>query len=195
MEGIEMYRLLPLKSPIHTGSNQVIAQANMYVETRISGHKAGFKDRAVLVVEPQSIQMNVPAETYIEIGEENGRRVFLAPGKWTLKLHCSIVAIEHPDGRSWYAKREHEGIVKGPKFGFERKSFSGEDQYSGLLYLNPYGAIAYGFSQVRGLVGFVFKRPNIKLPERTELHYRIERIEATYISRPLPKGPATLVQQ
>ena len=192
MAGVEMTRDLPLRSPIQTRYGQLYSVKDVLVTTNISGYASGFKKQAMLVVEPKQLQIDV--DSYIQIGEKDGYRIFLKPGKWALKLHCSIQAIENPEGRSWYAKRASESVVKGEKFGREHKPPSADDPYSGLLYINPYGTVLYGISQVKGLFGFVFHRPNITLPATTELHFRIEQVEATYLSRPVPKGPARIVQ-
>lgn len=193
MKGVPMSRNIPLRSPILTRYAQVIAPKDILVETNIVGEGARFKDRAELVIQPQMVMVDI--DSYVLVGEKDGRRVFLKPGKWAIKLHCNILSVENPDGHSWYAKSDHEGLIKGGRFGFSGKGPSVEEHFSGLIYLNPYGPVLYGVSQVKGLFGFVFKRPNIKLPERTEINYRIERMEATYLSAPMPKGPAKIVDQ
>lgn len=192
MKGVPMNRNVPLRSPVLTRYAQVIAQKDILVETSIIGNGAGFKNRAELAIMPQVMYVDING--YVQVGERDGHRVFLKPGKWMIKLYCHILAVENPDGRSWYAKSNQEGGMKGGRFGFQGRGPSMDDQFSGLLYLNPYGPVAYGFSQVKGLFMAVFKRPNIKLPERTEVHYRVSRMEATYVSGPMPKGPARIVE-
>jgi hypothetical protein len=193
MNGVEMSRDIPLRQPILTSYAQVIAPKDILVETRIVGRGAGFKNRAELVIEPQTLFVDI--DSYLLAGESGGRRVFLKPGKWAIRLYCSILSIENPNGRSWYAKSGNEDGIQGGRFGFSSNSQSTDDHYSGLLYLNPYGPIAYGITQIKGLIGFIFKRPNIRLPERTEINYRIDRMEATYLSPPIPKGPAKITYQ
>lgn len=192
MKGVPMSRNIPLRSSVLTTYAQVVAQKDILVETSIVGNGAGFKDRAELAITPQVMYVDING--YVQVGEKDGRRVFLKPGKWMIRLYCHILAVENPDGRSWYAKSSQEGGMKAGRFGFQGRSPSMDDQFSGLLYLNPYGPVAYGFSQVKGLFMAVFKRPNIKLPERTEVHYRVSRMEATYVSGPMPKGPARIIE-
>jgi hypothetical protein len=187
MNGVQMTREIPLRGPILTKYAQIIAPKDILVATQIVGRGAGFKDRAELMIEPKTVFIEI--DSYVLVDESNGRRVFLKPGKWSIVLHCSILAIENPDGRSWYARNENEGRVKGGRLGFGNGSPNADDHASGLLYLPPYGPVIYGFTQIKGLIGFFFKRPNIKLPERTEIHFRIDRMEANYLSAPIPKGP------
>lgn len=193
MNGIEMSRDIPLRTSVLSSYAQVIAPKDILVETRIVGKGAGFKDRAELTIEPKTLLVEI--DSFVLAGEQDGRRVFLKPGKWAIRLHCSILAIENPEGRSWYAKYENEGRIKAPKIGFDPSSSSTDDHASGLLYLPSYGPIIYGLTQIKGLIGFVFKRPNIKLPERTEIYFRIDKMEATYLSAPIPKGPAKITYQ
>jgi hypothetical protein len=188
MTGVEMSRNLPLRSPILSPYGQLYSDRDKLIVTRITGHKAGTLKKAVLVVEPKILQITV--ENYIQIGEKNGRRIFLKPGKWRLEITSTIRAIENAEGKSWYAKSAEKNEVVGPNFGFNKKQ-SYDDRFDGLLYLNPYGAIAYGFTKVGSLLGFLFKRPNIRLPASSELHFNIEQIEATYISDLIPVTPAT----
>jgi len=193
MNGVPMTREIPLRAPILTRYAQIIAPKDILVETQIAGRGAGFKARAELTIEPKTVLIEI--DSYVLVGEVDGRRVFLKPGKWAIVLHCSILAIENPDGRSWYARNENEGRVKAGLFGFGNSSSSTDDHASGLLYLPPYGPVVYGITQIKGLIGFFFKRPNIRLPERTEIYFRIDKMEANYLSPPIPKGPVKVSYQ
>ena len=193
MNGVPMIREIPLKASILTKYAQIIAPKDIVVETRISGRGSGFKSRAELTIEPKTVLVEI--DSYVLVGETDGRRVFLKPGKWAIVVHCSILAIENPNGGSWYARTENEGRIKAGIFGFGNSSSTTDDHASGLLYLPPYGPVLYGVSQIKGLIKFVFKRPNIKLPERTEIHFRIDKMEATYLSAPIPKGPVKVSYQ
>lgn len=190
MVGVVLHRNLPVRAPIQTPNVDLYSVKDALVETRIMGHESGVKNQAILIVEPYLLEVEV--NSLIDIGEKDGLRVYLKPGKWKFQLSCSLESIEVPDGGSWKAKRNSESVIKGGKYKFQGSSSS--DHFSGLLYIQPFGTVAYGLSQLGGLVGFFFHRPDIKLPATTELHFRIESMEATYVAPPAPKGPVTIIR-
>ncbi|HZS46012.1 MAG TPA: hypothetical protein VFC63_12985 [Blastocatellia bacterium] len=196
MVGNKMIRYLPLKSDIQSPYGQSYSTKDTVIETSISGYKSGLKNQAALVIDPQTIVVNVGAEDYLQIGIKDGHRVFLKPGRWTLRLRCSPQSIENPEGRSWYAKNGDEPVIRGPKFGSEHKNPNvNADPYSGFLYINQVGTVLYGITQFSGLFAIVFHRPNIRLPATTELFYRINEARACFVADAKPKGPAQIFRK
>ncbi len=194
MTGATLNRGLIMRSDILTRYGDKLAVKDAVVEARISGHKSGFKNRAALVVEPRTVELRLTSPVQISTAE-NGDRIFLKPGTWLLRLHCTIQSVE-AENMHWYPSNDNESLViKGKKFG---AGTSGQnafaDPYVDLQYINPFGAFAYSMTKIGKLAGLLFRRPNIDLPPSTQLFFRIDRIEATYLAPPMSADNPTPVK-
>ena len=182
-----------MRADILTRYGDKLAVKDYLVETRITGHKSGFKSRAVLMIEPRIIQFK--STTPVLIGATpQGTPLFLKPGVWSLQLHCTIQAIE-AENMHWYASDDKESIVvKGKRFGSSDSSSNFADPYYDLQYVSPFGPLAYSMSKLGKFVGLLLRRPNIELPATTQIFFRIDRIEATYLA-PLQPADGPVVPQ
>jgi hypothetical protein len=185
---VEMYRQLLVKTSVITEYGSQLIPKEAMIETRITGHSAKMIDSAALLIEPQRVFVEIAG--YLPVGiAPDGETIYLKPGKWELTVHATFRSLQSPDGQvSMYSKSDSESIIKGKKFGKEpRLNQSSGEYFDGLLYLNPYGSIAYGLTKVGKLLGFILRRPNIVLPQLTEVFFQIERIDATYLMPAVPK--------
>lgn len=187
MKDVEMFRSLQIRTPVISKFGSQLIPKDALVETRITGRESGKVDRATLLVEPRTVFVEING--YIPVGTTSkGETIYLKPGKWKLTLHCTFRSFQSQDGQiSMYARTDSESGVVGKKWGTEPKANSSSDNFDGLLYLNQYGALAYGFVKMGKLLGVLFHRPNIILPMQTETFFQIERLEATYLMNPSPK--------
>lgn len=189
------YRTLPLHSSIQSPYGPLVPTRDLQVETRISGNGSGVTKRALLIIEPQTMQVEISDTDYVQIGEKDGRPIYLKPGKWIFRLHCWLESID-ADGYSWKAKRDSESSIKGGRFKFGSTTAPISDDVAvGLSVVNPLASISYGLVRLGGLVGMLFHRPNVTLPPMAELHFHVSYIEATYLSPPAPKTSAKKVIQ
>jgi hypothetical protein len=185
MTGTTINRVLIVHGDILTMYGDKLAIKDSAVETRISGHKSGVKSRATLLVEPRTLELKLPSPIQIGTTKE-GERIFLKPGTWLLRLHCTIQSIE-ADNIHWYPTNDNESItIRGKMFGGSSNQDAFADPYMDLQYINPFGAFAYSMTRIGKLAGILFHRPNINLPPATQLFFRIDRIEGTYLAPPLP---------
>lgn len=194
MKGTEMFRPLLVKTPVVSEYGSQIIPKESVIEMRVSGHESGSFDRATLLLEPQTVFVEIAG--YFPVGiAANGETIYLKPGKWQLRIYATFRSLQSPDGQvSMYTKSDSESIIKGKKFGKEPKLNPTNGEYfDGLLYLNPYGSVAYGLTKIGKLFGFIFRRPNIVLPSQTEVFFQIERIDATYLMPPVPKVAPRLI--
>ena len=189
MEDLYTYLSLPVHSPIQSLYGPILVMRETQIETRIRGNKSGALKRAVLLIEPQTLRVEIGELDYVQVGEKDGEPVYLKPGKWTFTFHCSLQSIE-AEGFTWKAKTPGESAVTGGRFGSAKQPIS-DEQISPLLFFNnPAGTLVYAIVRMGSLVGLIFHRPNITLSPATELHFLIDRIEATYVAPPAPKLPA-----
>jgi len=189
MKGVQMFRQLTMRSTVFSKYGSPLIPGETPIETRITGHEAGVFGRATLVIEPQTVFVEIT--DYFPVGASStGEVIYLKPGKWRLRIYASFRSFQSPDGLvSQYAQRDSESLITGKKFGKEPTLNSSTGEYlDGLLYLNQYGVMAYGIIKIGRAFGFLFRRPNIVLPIQTEVFFQIDRIEATYLMNPSPKG-------
>jgi hypothetical protein len=183
-------RTLQLRAPIENPNQGKYADRDFLVESIISGHQSGFKQRSLLKIEPKQMLVEVRSTDYIVIGRINNEYIVLKPGKWRFDLTCSLKQVVTPDGETWSLAGDSEAVgIKGNTFGTENRSQGGEDLYGGFSYFNPAGPIIYGVAQLRNLGRVLIHRPNITLPAGTDLYFRIEQLRATYIGPSTPKVP------
>jgi hypothetical protein len=190
-EGQSVARTLQLRAPIENPNQGKYADRDFLVEAVISGHGSGFKQRALLKIEPKQMLVEVRATDYIVIGTVNNHYILLKPGKWRLDFVCSLKQVVTPDGETWGLAGESEATgIKGNRFGTEQSSHGGgEDLLGGVNYFNPAGPIIYGVAQLRNLGKVLVHRPNITLPAGTDLYFRIENLRGTYLGPSTPKVP------
>jgi hypothetical protein len=190
MVGLYQHWMLPIHSQIQTSYGPINIMRDAPIETTIQGQHSGAFKRAVLMVDPETVRLDVSETDYIQVGEKDGIPVYLRPGKWTFRFHLSLQSIES-DTMNWKAKTPGESAVVGGRFGGTKSPISDEHISPLLFFNNPAGTIAYAVIRMGGLFGLIFHRPNIVLPPTTELHFLIDRIDATYVAPPPPKSPAT----
>lgn len=189
-EGQTVGRTLQLRAPIENPNQGKYADRDFLVESKISGRHSGFKQRALLMIEPQQILVEIRSTDYIVIGRVKNEYIVLKPGRWRFDLTCSLKQVVTPDGETWSLAGGSEAVgIKGDRFGTENRSLGGEDLYGGFSYFNPAGPIIYGVAQLRNLGRVLIHRPNITLPAGTDIYFRIEHLRATYIGPSTPKVP------
>jgi hypothetical protein len=189
-EGRYLYRNLPLRGPIEGAYGPLYPAREIQVETRISGHSSGMIKRAGLLIEPQTFLVEVTENDFIQIAMKDGQPVYLKPGKWFFHLHCSLESIES-DGYSWTAPTDSESFVKGSKFQSSAKPPISEEQAGILLFVQP---MFYVVARASNELIMLFHRPNITLPATTDLHFRVNEIDATYMGPASPKIPGRKAQ-
>lgn len=193
MSNTTINRLLTMRVDILTKYGDKLAVKDAMVETRITGQSAGFKRRALLMIEPRTIQFKSITPILVGIAAD-GKPIYLKPGVWLLRLHCTIQSIE-AENMHWYPSDDTESVtVKGKRFGSSSAQNSYSDPYQDLQYINPLGPFLYSMTKIGKFVALLIRRPNIDLPASTQLFFRIDRIEATYLA-PIPPADALQVRQ
>lgn len=194
MKDATINRGFVMRLDILTKYGDRLATKDSIVETRVSGHASGFKDRALLIIEPRTVELKVLMPIQVGTGK-NGERVFLKPGTWLLRFHCTIQSLES-ENFHWYARDDSESLmVQGRTFGTSGSNYATADPYADLQYINPYGALAYSFSRVGKLALLLFHRPNIDLPVNTQIFFRMDRVEATFLTEPLPSDTPVPIKE
>lgn len=193
-KGVTFTRLLEIRAPLQNPFNAIYADKGTQVETEFSGNSSGFKNRAVLLISPTQIQVEVGPADYKVIDTQDGFYVVLKPGKWRFDLNCSLTQVVSPDGEMWTASAQSEtdGIV-GKKFGREGREQFYPDPLNPLASI-PQLAVVYPYVELKGVLKMLIHRPNIILPGESDVYFHVNKMTGTYLGPSAPTGPATLVR-
>lgn len=189
MDGRSESRPLPLQFEILGPYGFKYSPPGGNVITLFTGHKSGFKNRATLVIEPQSLQVVIRNVDYVKVGEKDGYPIYLKPGRWTYELKCTFVSMVDPEGHVIHAPRDSEGLVRGKWVGRERGSHGSSSYGEFLPYFDPVGPTVNFFISQFGHVFSLFHRPNISVPAGTQLNFQINGLKATYTAEAPPAEP------
>jgi hypothetical protein len=185
--------MLQVSIDVQSAYGDIVVPKTTGIMTLFRGNAAGIVKGSALYVEPQTYELNVTRTNYVQVGWDGEHRVYLKPGLWRFTLHCKPQSIVTQEQVLWNAGRDEETHkitgVRRANQSHNSPTFQESVDSLGILP-SPTGVLLYTAMKIGTAFGFILKRHNAVLPASSEMIFRIDAIEASYVEKPKPKGEA-----